>query len=119
MGNVLEKDNGIESVESPSSGVATKCFTCGENGEMSAEETLLHHNNWEHWYGPKGYWVRPDTVSDPTRQDFTNYQLTTEQALEFQKNPKPAPYCGDIGAALKTYVEMKRKVNESVVQDAN
>ena len=82
-----------------------KCSTCGD--ELTAEQRFLHDNGWDHWYSSA--WVRPDTVSDPTRQDYTGYQFKTADAINFTKNPKPAPYVGDLGAALKYIAESSRR----------
>lgn len=79
-----------------------------KRGQMTDKE-FLESRGWEHWYTDDDWWCHPKTVSGPARMDFTNYQYPTADAIEFEKNPKPIPYYGDLGAAIKYIVETERK----------
>lgn len=39
----------------------------------------LYAAGWADWYHPD-YWVHPQVVKDPTRQDYTNYGVSLAEA---------------------------------------
>lgn len=74
------------------------------------KEKHLRDNGWRTWHS-KDYWVHPDTVQDPTRQDFTDYGLNLETALRYEKIGRPKfNYCGGIPVA--SLFEMFRRTND-------
>jgi hypothetical protein len=48
----------------------------------------LVRRGWSTWYNPE-YWVHPDSVEDPAQQDYTNYGMTWEDALQYERIGKP------------------------------
>lgn len=38
---------------------------------------------WSTWYHPN-YWVHRKTIADPTRQDYTNYGFSFEDAVRYE-----------------------------------
>jgi len=51
----------------------------------SEKEGFLKERGWHTWYH-KDKWVNPKLVKDPTRQDYTNYWLTIDKAVEWERN---------------------------------
>lgn len=44
----------------------------------------LKARGWSTYYNPN-YWVHPKTVADPSQQDYTNYGMTAEDALAYER----------------------------------
>lgn len=57
---------------------------------MDKREFLLSHG-WSPWYN-ENYWVHPKTITDPTRQDYTDYGLSLDKACEYELNPDSKPF---------------------------
>lgn len=62
--------------------------------EKKAEEKFLIENGWHTWYN-EDYWVHPKVISDPTRQDYTNYGMPRSDAIIFEKE-KGKPIQGSL-----------------------
>lgn len=56
----------------------------GENVEPNPMQSYLMGRGW-HQYYHHDYWVNPKTIEDPTRQDYTNFGGTLNEALAFEK----------------------------------
>lgn len=54
----------------------------------------LISKGWHTWYSPN-YWVHTKLIVDSSRQDYTNYGLSLEDAYDFEINNKP-PFNGQI-----------------------
>ena len=46
-------------------------------------EEELRRRGWDTWYH-EDYWVHPKLIKDPSRQDYTNYGMSLEDALKFE-----------------------------------
>lgn len=60
---------------------------------------FLIDKGWSTWYNPD-YWVHPKIVQDETKQDYTNYGMSLEQAYEFETNnqePFKGQFLGHLG----------------------
>ena len=61
------------------------------------KEKFLKDNGWHTWYNEE-YWVHQKTISDSSRQDYTNYGMSLDKAYEFETNkslpfkPLPPPF---------------------------
>ena len=52
------------------------------------KEKWLRKRGWSQWYNPQ-YWVHPDSVEDPSHMDYTNYGMTIDDAIKYEKIGKP------------------------------
>ena len=43
-------------------------------------EIFLKSRGWSTWYNDN-YWIHPKTVSDPEKQDYTNYGMDLQSAF--------------------------------------
>ena len=74
---------------------------------MNQDAEFLRSKGWHTWYNEK-YWVHPECVEDKTRMDYTNYGMTIEDAVKYEKlgKPKfaffPLPYLSKMDMAIKT-----------------
>ena len=48
----------------------------------------LEDRGWSKWYN-ENYWVHPDSVQDPTRQNYTDYGFSLEEAVKYESIGKP------------------------------
>jgi hypothetical protein len=55
---------------------------------MGEDEKYLKDRGWHTWYNPN-YWVHKDLVEDPNSMDYTNYGMSLDHALDFEKKGKP------------------------------
>lgn len=68
---------------------------------------------WWHTYYNDDYWVHPDLIADPTRQDYTNYGMSFENAvlMESMGKPKLGPLCQRTDILLvDQFIEASKKV---------
>jgi hypothetical protein len=73
---------------------------------MTKEELIAR--GWDTWYNPN-YWVHPKTVADPTRQDFTYYGMSFEDAVKFElEDRKPIPAGYDLGSGFQVLRVLNR-----------
>lgn len=42
-------------------------------------------DGWHTYYHPN-YWVNKKVVDDPTRQDYTDYGMSLDEAIEWEEN---------------------------------
>lgn len=54
---------------------------------------FLESRGWHTWYH-HDYWVHKKLVKDPTRQDYTNYGMNTDQAYEFEMETPDHKFSG-------------------------
>ena len=47
----------------------------------------LEARGWHEWYR-RGYWVSPKTVRDPSAQDYTNYGMSTQEAVAYERETR-------------------------------
>lgn len=58
------------------------------------KEKFLRSRGWETWYNPN-YWVHPKTIVDKSRQDYTNYGMSLNDAMKFETE-KLEPFNGQL-----------------------
>ena len=51
---------------------------------LEDQEKFIKSKGWSTWYNPR-YWVHPKTISDESRQDYTNYGMDLNSAYCFEK----------------------------------
>lgn len=59
------------------------CWRVHTSEEGVKKEKFLRDRGWGTWYNPD-YWVHPKTIKDPKSQDYTNYGLNLDRAVEFE-----------------------------------
>lgn len=77
---------------------------------MTPEEqvTWLRSRGWHSYYN-ENYWVHPKTVADPKQQDYTNYGMSAEDAIAYERigcpphEPMGSPWLSRIRLAIKTH----------------
>jgi len=64
----------------------------------------LEAKGWHTWYN-ENYWVNKKVVSDPTAQDYTNYGMSMDDAVAFEKKGKKpfssTPLAGLFGSGAR------------------
>ena len=53
---------------------------------MTEDELIA--KGWHRWYNEK-YWVHPDLVEDQMKQDYTNYGMSFDLAVEMEQKGRP------------------------------
>lgn len=56
--------------------------------EKDEKERFLKERGWRTWHSDS-YWVNPKTVEDKSRQDYTNYGLSMDDAIRFEFRGEP------------------------------
>ncbi len=60
--------------------------------EIQDEEEFLKSRGWSTWYH-HDYWVHPKTIKDKSRQDYTDYGLSMQDAVKYELENMP-PWSG-------------------------
>lgn len=59
-----------------------------EKKTKKEKEWFLREHGWSTWYH-EDYWVNPDVVEDPSRQDYTDYGMRLDDAYKYETGDYP------------------------------
>ena len=78
-----------------------------------SKEDFLKSKGWSTWYNEK-YWVNPKLVSDPRKQEYTNYGMDLESAYFHEINDlgKFEPTFLPEMSMIKKAIENKEKIKK-------
>lgn len=63
---------------------------------------FVRRRGWGTWYHPN-YWVNEKTITDPQRQDYTNYGMSLDDAVRWEQEGRaPIPPGNDLGTIVNT-----------------